>query len=150
MDTVDPKKRSEIMSHIRGKNTKPELLIRSLLHRSGFRFRIHRRDLPGCPDIVLPKYKTIIFVHGCFWHQHPGCRKATIPETNKDFWTEKLTKNTTRDFLICNELKKQGWKTIIVWQCELKKILEVPDILLKQIILSDPPNVCKDVLPDSN
>lgn len=150
MDTVDPKKRSEIMSHIRGKNTKPELLIRSLLHRSGFRFRIHRRDLPGCPDIVLPKYKTIIFVHGCFWHQHPGCRKATIPETNRDFWTEKLTKNTTRDFLICNELKKQGWKTIIVWQCELKKILEVPDILLKQIILSDPPNVCKDVLPDSN
>lgn len=150
MDTVDPKKRSEIMSHIRGKNTKPELLIRSLLHRSGFRFRIHRRDLPGCPDIVLPKYKTIIFVHGCFWHQHPGCSKATIPETNKDFWTEKLTKNTTRDFLICNELKKQGWKTIIVWQCELKKILEVPDILLKQIILSDPPNVCKDVLPDSN
>ena len=150
MDTVDPKKRSEIMSHIRGKNTKPELLIRSLLHRSGFRFRIHRRDLPGCPDIVLPKYKTIIFVHGCFWHQHPGCRKATIPETNKDFWTEKLTKNTTRDFLICNELKKQGWKTIIVWQCELKKILEVPDFLLKQIILSDPPNVCKDVLPDSN
>ena len=150
MDTVDPKKRSEIMSHIRGKNTKPELLIRSLLHRSGFRFRIHRRDLPGCPDIVLPKYKTIIFVHGCFWHQHPGCRKATIPETNKDFWTEKLTKNTTRDFLICNELKKQGWKTIIVWQCELKKILEVPDILLKQIILSDPPHVCKDVLPDSN
>lgn len=150
MDTVDPKKRSEMMSHIRSKNTKPELLIRSLLHRSGFRFRIHRRDLPGCPDIVLPKYKTIIFVHGCFWHQHPGCRKATIPETNRDFWTEKLAKNTTRDFLICNELKKQGWKTIIVWQCELKKILEVPDILLKQIILSDPPNVCEDVLPDSN
>lgn len=74
MDTVDPKKRSEIMSHIRGKNTKPELLIRSLLHRSGFRFRIHRRDLPGNPDIVLPKYKTVIFVHGCFWHQHPACR----------------------------------------------------------------------------
>lgn len=150
MDTVDPKKRSEIMSHIRSKNTKPELLIRSLLHRSGFRFRIHRRDLPGCPDIVLPKYRTIIFVHGCFWHQHPGCRKATIPETNRDFWAEKLTKNATRDFLICIELKKQGWKTIIVWQCELKKILEVPDILLEKIILSVPPNVCKDVLPDSN
>ena len=93
MDTVDPKKRSEIMSHIRGKNTKPELLIRSLLHRSGFRFRIHRRDLPGCPDIVLPKYKTIIFVHGCFWHQHSGCKKSTLPQTNITFWKNKLKKN---------------------------------------------------------
>lgn len=133
MDTVDPKKRSEIMSHIRGKNTKPELLIRSLLHRSGFRFRIHRRDLPGCPDIVLPKYKTIIFVHGCFWHQHSGCKKSTLPQTNITFWKNKLKKNSDRDLFVQNELEKSGWKVIIIWQCEISAIQKNPEIFFSNL-----------------
>lgn len=133
MDTVDPKKRSEIMSHIRGKNTKPELLIRSLLHRSGFRFRIHRRDLPGCPDIVLPKYKTIIFVHGCFWHQHSGCKKSTLPQTNITFWKNKLKKKLDRDLFVQNELEKSGWKVIIIWQCEISAIQKNPEIFFSNL-----------------
>ncbi len=133
MDTVDLKKRSEIMSHIRGKNTKPELLIRSLLHRSGFRFRIHRRDLPGCPDIVLPKYKTIIFVHGCFWHQHSGCKKSTLPQTNITFWKNKLKKNLDRDLFVQNELEKSGWKVIIIWQCEISAIQKNPEIFFSNL-----------------
>lgn len=133
MDTVDPKKRSEIMSHIRGKNTKPELLIRSLLHRSGFRFRVHRRDLPGCPDIVLPKYKTIIFVHGCFWHQHSGCKKSTLPQTNITFWKNKLKKNLDRDLFVQNELEKSGWKVIIIWQCEISAIQKNPEIFFSNL-----------------
>lgn len=133
MDTVDLKKRSEIMSHIRGKNTKPELLIRSLLHRSGFRFRIHRRDLLGCPDIVLPKYKTIIFVHGCFWHQHSGCKKSTLPQTNITFWKNKLKKNLDRDLFVQNELEKSGWKVIIIWQCEISAIQKNPEIFFSNL-----------------
>lgn len=121
------------MSHIRGKNTKPELLIRSLLHRSGFRFRIHRRDLPGCPDIVLPKYKTIIFVHGCFWHQHSGCKKSTLPQTNITFWKNKLKKNLDRDLFVQNELEKSGWKVIIIWQCEISAIQKNPEIFFSNL-----------------
>ena len=121
MDTVDPKKRSEIMSHIRGKNTKPELLIRSLLHRSGFRFRIHRRDLPGNPDIVLPKYKTVIFVHGCFWHGHDCKRGARLPKTNRDYWETKITRNRERDQQHDEELRRKGWRILVVWECQTKE-----------------------------
>lgn len=133
MDRVNPEKRSEIMSHIRGKNTKPELLVRSLLHRAGFRFCLHRKDLPGKPDIVLPKYKTVIFVHGCFWHRHPGCFKATNPKTNTEFWQEKFARNIVRDYEVSKKLEKSGWLVVVVWQCTIARILATPEILIKNI-----------------
>lgn len=133
MDRVNPEKRSEIMSHIRGKNTKPELLVRSLLHRAGFRFRLHRKELPGKPDIVLPKYKTVVFVHGCFWHGHQGCSKAALPQTNTAFWQEKLAKNASRDARTHALLRQDGWKVIVVWQCEIAQLRRDPDILFSAI-----------------
>ena len=113
-----------MMSGIKGKNTKPELLLRSALHAQGFRFRIQRKDLPGKPDIVLPKYKTIIFVHGCFWHRHPGCKYAYTPKSNVEFWTNKLEGNVTRDRLTEQTLEEMGWRVLIVWECEIKTLLE--------------------------
>lgn len=112
------------MSGIKGKNTKPELLLRSALHKLGFRFRIQRKDLPGKPDIVLPKYKTIIFVHGCFWHRHPGCKYAYTPKSNIEFWTNKLEGNVIRDRLTEKALEEMGWRILIVWECEVKTLVE--------------------------
>lgn len=108
------------MSHVKGKNTKPEILVRRFLFANGIRFRLHRKDLPGKPDIVLSKYKTVIFINGCFWHGHPGCKYATIPETNHDFWSNKISGNMERDNITCSALEKLGWRVIIIWQCELK------------------------------
>jgi len=116
--------RSRIMSSIRGKNTKPEITLRKLLHSQGVRFRLHRKDLMGKPDLVLPKYKLVIFVHGCFWHQHIGCYYASKPSTNVTFWKDKLESNVRRDLLVIEQLKKQGWRVAIVWECGLK---HVPD-----------------------
>lgn len=118
------------MSRIRSKDTKPELAVRSMLHRMGFRFRLHRRDLPGCPDIVFPKYKAVIFVHGCFWHLHKGCRDGTIPKTRQKKWKDKLDKNVERDRLHAIQLKKMGWKVLVVWECEVEKKL---DKIIKKI-----------------
>ena len=112
------------MSKVKSKNTKPELQVRSWLHKRGFRFRLHRKDLPGIPDIILPKYKIAIFVHGCFWHQHPGCKKATIPRTNHKFWKQKLERNVERDNEHDDQLKRQGWKVITLWECDVKKDIE--------------------------
>ncbi len=106
------------MSRIRGKDTKPELRVRSQLHRMGYRFRLHRKDLPGRPDIVLPKYDTVIFVHGCFWHRHKGCRFAYTPKTRPEFWKKKFGGNIRRDRTNINLLRKQGWKVLIIWECE--------------------------------
>lgn len=108
------------MSHIRSKDTKPEVLVRRFLFASGFRFRLHRKDLPGKPDIVLPKYKTVIFINGCFWHGHRNCKYATIPETNREFWLAKISGNMERDKATYSELLHQGWKVIEIWQCQLK------------------------------
>ena len=105
-----------------GKNTKPELIVRSLLHNMGYRFRLHRNELPGKPDIILPKYKKIIFVHGCFWHGHIDCPRAKRPTTNKKFWNEKLNKNIERDKVTLNNLKQLGWDVLTVWTCEVKSI----------------------------
>ena len=107
------------MSRIRSKNTKPELIVRSLLHRMGFRFRVNRKDLPGTPDIVLPKYKTVIFVHGCYWHRHPGCKGATTPSTRREFWEKKFRDNVDRDSRNQRDLRKAGWKVIVLWECEV-------------------------------
>lgn len=108
------------MSHIKNKNTKPEILVRRFLFANGFRFRLYRKDLPGKPDIVLPRYKTVIFINGCFWHGHPGCKYATIPETNRKFWSNKISGNMERDKVTFSTLEKMGWRIIVVWQCELK------------------------------
>ena len=119
MDNVSKEKRSEIMSKIRSKNTTPEIKVRKLLHSMGYRFRLHRKDLPGKPDIVLPKYKTVIFVHGCFWHGHEGCRYAVIPKSNTHYWKNKINNNISRDnnnLILLSELK---WKVLIIWECEL-------------------------------
>ncbi len=119
-DVFTPEKRSEVMSLVRSKNTKPELFVRSLLHRMGYRFRLHRKDLPGKPDIVLPKYRAVIFVHGCFWHQHPGCKKATLPKQNAEFWKDKLEGNVRRDEQARHRLEEAGWRVLVVWECEAK------------------------------
>ena len=119
-DIFDRQKRSEIMALVHSKNTKPEKKVRSILHRLGYRYRLHRADLPGKPDIVLPKYRTVVFVHGCFWHQHPGCRKARLPKQNYEFWSEKLSKNAARDLETIRLLEGRGWRVVVVWECEIK------------------------------
>lgn len=119
-DVFSPDKRSEVMSRIKGCNTKPEKTVRSLLHRLGYRFRLHCKDLPGKPDIVLPKYKTVIFVHGCFWHRHINCNFAYIPKSRSDFWAKKFALNVARDIQVKSELEKLGWQVIVVWECELR------------------------------
>ena len=118
-DIFPKQKRSEIMSKISGKETKPEILVRKFLFANGFRFRKNDKRYPGKPDIVLPKYKTVIFVHGCFWHGH-NCPAGKLPETRKEFWKEKINGNIERDKRNKIELEKQGWKVITIWQCELK------------------------------
>ena len=113
--------RSYNMSRIKGKDTKPEMLVRRFLHAQGFRYRLHVKDLPGKPDIVLPKYKTVIFVHGCFWHGHEGCKYYVVPKTKTEWWLNKINGNIANDKKTIRALKKQGWKAINVWECELKK-----------------------------
>lgn len=120
-DTLSPAERSEVMRRVRSKDTKPEVFVRSVLHRMGYRFRLHRKDLPGNPDIVLPKHRTAVFIHGCFWHQHPGCRKATVPQNNRDYWERKLSRNVERDALSVRALEEAGWRVVILWECEIPR-----------------------------
>lgn len=132
MDRITPDQRSYLMSQVRAKDTKPELVIRSFLHRSGFRFRLHVKSLPGTPDIVLPKYKTVIEVRGCFWHRHPGCRKATTPASNCNFWHDKFQQNVTRDAKNDSALEALGWQVIVVWECQIRKnetLLKLTDLI---------------------
>lgn len=121
METQKSRQRSKNMAAVKGKDTVPELLVRSALHRLGYRFRLHRKDLPGKPDIVLPKHRLCIFVHGCFWHQHPGCSRATRPATNTEFWDAKLDGNVARDKRDVARLRVLGWNVCIIWECETKK-----------------------------
>jgi DNA mismatch endonuclease (patch repair protein) len=120
-DIVSPEVRSRIMAGIRGRDTLPELRVRSQLHKAGLRFRLHRRDLPGRPDIVLPQWNAVIFVHGCFWHRHSGCPKATMPATNHEFWTRKFQANVQRDARNRIALRKLGWKVYTVWECRTEE-----------------------------
>lgn len=119
MDRLTPERRSWNMSQVRSRNTNPEKLVRSILHSMGYRFSLHRKDLPGRPDIVLPLYRTVIFVHGCFWHQHRGCPKAKKPGSHSEFWDEKLRSNEKRDKLTRKALRGTGWRVIVVWECQL-------------------------------
>ena len=124
MDIWSEKKRSEVMSKIRGENTKPEMILRSALFRKGYRFRVHKKDLPGKPDIVLPKYHLVIFVHGCFWHYHKKCNEGRIPSSNSKFWEEKLERNVKKDANNIKALKKENWKVFVIWECEIEKQFE--------------------------
>ena len=123
--------RSRNMSAIKQKNTKPEIAVRRLLHSMGYRFRLHRKDLPGSPDIVLPKYKTVIFVHGCFWHRHENCKYASTPKTRKEFWESKFKANVKRDLEIQEKIKNIGWQSFIIWECQIKD-----EKLLNKLILN--------------
>lgn len=120
IDHLSTTRRSWNMAQIRGSNTAPEKRLRSLLHRKGFRFVLHDRRLSGKPDIVLPKYKAAIFVHGCFWHRHRGCKNATNPSTRRDFWQEKFSQNVKRDARNRAELRKAGWRVFVIWECKLQ------------------------------
>lgn len=120
VDIVDKPTRSRMMAGIRAKNTKPEVALRSALHRLGFRFRIHDRKLPGRPDIVLPRYRVAVQVHGCFWHRHEGCRFATNPSSRPEFWQAKFKVNAERDIATELSLREEGWRTAIIWECALK------------------------------
>jgi DNA mismatch endonuclease (patch repair protein) len=120
-DVHDKKTRSYNMSRIKGKDTKPEILVRKFLFSKGFRYRLHDKGLPGKPDLVLPKYKTVIFVHGCFWHGHEGCKYAVIPKTRTEWWRNKIGQTKIKDGENIFALKRMGWKVIEVWECELKK-----------------------------
>lgn len=141
-DVHSKETRSYNMSRIKGKDTKPEMLVRRFLHSQGFRYRLHAKDLPGKPDIVLPKYNTVIFVHGCFWHGHEGCRKAVLPTTKTDWWKEKITRNALNDESNLLTLHQKGWKVIVVWECQLKKTsFEKTLSGIKNEIISRPYNI---------
>lgn len=117
-DFLTPSERSAMMSRIRSRNTKPEITVRSVLHRMGYRFRLHSASLPGHPDIVLPKYHTVILVHGCFWHHHAGCRFAYTPKSRRAFWQAKFATNRSRDRDTVRALRSQGWHVLIIWECD--------------------------------
>lgn len=122
-DTLTPAQRSAVMSKIKGRNSSPEMKVRRLLHRAGYRFRLHRRDLPGTPDIVLPRYCTAVFVHGCFWHGH-DCRRFSWPKTNAAFWREKISSNKKRDMQAREALASKGWNVVVIWTCSLDEGIE--------------------------
>lgn len=143
MDIWDKEKRSQVMSKIRSKNTKPELALRKALFARGFRFRVYDKRLSGTPDIVLPKYKTVIFVHGCFWHKHEGCKYSHIPKTNTQFWINKITSNVERDKTNTEKLTVAGWNVLIVWECEIihtykHDITPLIDNLINSILENQP------------
>jgi DNA mismatch endonuclease (patch repair protein) len=120
-DVFSKEKRSQVMSRIGGKNTRPEKVVRSFLHRQGFRFRLHQKDLPGKPDIVLPKYRTIVLIHGCFWHHHPRCRRATLPSSQQAFWLRKIEANRDRDRRQIRTLRRLGWRVLTIWECQTRR-----------------------------
>lgn len=135
-DTLSSEQRSRLMAKIRGKNTGPERIVRSLLHRAGYRFRLHVRALPGTPDVVLPRYRTVVFVNGCFWHRHVGCKIATTPKSHRKFWTEKFARNVANDRKHRRQLRRMGWRVATVWSCQLKH----PERVLAKIEKAlDPP-----------
>jgi DNA mismatch endonuclease (patch repair protein) len=131
MDVVDAVTRSRMMSRIKSKNTRPEMTVRKYLHAAGFRYRLHAHHLPGSPDLILPKYGTAIFVHGCFWHRHQGCRYATTPASNAEHWKRKFAANTERDARKERMLHAAGWRVIVVWECELRR---APEERLRQLV----------------
>jgi DNA mismatch endonuclease (patch repair protein) len=131
-EKLTKEQRSWNMSRVRSVDTNPEKIVRSWLHLNGWRFRLHNKTLPGSPDIVMKKYGTVIFIHGCFWHSHQGCRRATIPKTNREFWEKKLKGNLERDKKAREQLSQMGWKVIVIWECEVKNG-KFKDIIIKSL-----------------
>lgn len=119
-DVLTPIQRHNCMSKIKGRDTRPEMKVRSWLHRNGYRFRVQKMDLPGKPDIVLKKYKLAIFVNGCYWHRHPGCKYTTTPATNTEFWQKKFAQNVSRDKVCIEKLEASGWNTLVIWECQVR------------------------------
>lgn len=140
-DIWTKEKRSYVMSRILATDTKPELLVRKMLYGAGFRYRVHSKKLPGKPDIVISRLKTVIFVHGCFWHLHSSCRDGAIPKTRVAYWTEKLLKNKDRDARNIKELRKQGWRVLRIWECEVEKKPSKVTAKIKKFLLK------KELLP---
>jgi len=125
MDTLTPAERSARMALVRAKDTKPELLVRSLVHGMGYRYRLHRRDLPGTPDLVFPGRSKVIFIHGCFWHRHARCALARLPKSRVDFWLPKLTANAKRDARNMRALRQRGWSVLTIWECQLSDVAKL-------------------------
>ena len=125
MDIVGQTRRSEIMARIQGRDTVPEMMVRRTAHRLGFRFRLYRKDLPGRPDLVFPRYRAVVFVHGCFWHRHDGCRFAYTPRSRVRFWTEKFRQNVARDRRTEDALRSLGWQVLVIWECETRDDADV-------------------------
>src|SRR5579864_5167083 len=121
MDTMTKSERSARMALIRSRHTKPEIAVRTLVHRMGYRYRLHESDLPGCPDLVFKARRKVIFVHGCFWHLHSNCQYCRPPKSKRDYWKPKLERNSTRDKQVRQQLRRLGWRCLVVWECELKK-----------------------------
>lgn len=128
-DIVDRQRRSEIMARIGPRDTVPELAVRRAAHGMGFRFRLHRKELPGCPDLVFARHRLAVFVHGCFWHRHAGCKNATMPKTRPEFWEQKFWGNVERDCRACEQLERLGWRTLIIWECEAENAARLESIL---------------------
>ncbi len=120
MDKLDPERRSRNMARVQSKNTAPEMRVRRIAHRMGLRFRLHRTDLPGKPDLVFPRYRMVVFVHGCFWHRHTDCKRASLPATRQEFWQAKFESNIARDLKQQAALANSGWTVLVLWECELK------------------------------
>lgn len=137
MDIWNSQKRSDVMSRIKSRDTKIEILVRSKLFKAGYRFRVNKKDLPGKPDIVLKKYNTVIYINGCFWHYHSKCKEGKIPKSNSQFWIDKISKNVTRDKRNYREIKKLGWNVIILWECEIEKNIDnIVDKVFKKLSIS--------------
>lgn len=132
-DALSKEERSRVMAKIKSRDTKPEKKVRSLLFSLGFRFRLCQKNLPGKPDIVLKKYRTVIFVHGCFWHGHENCKNARIPKSNVEFWKNKIERNKQRFAEVSRQLQEQGWKVVVIWECETKDMKKLKMILVKEL-----------------
>lgn len=139
-DRLTKDQRSWVMSRVRGKDTRPELRVRKVAHALGLRFRLHRRDLPGTPDLVFPRWKKVILVHGCFWHQHPGCKKASLPATRPEFWMSKLARNVHRDNETLERLKAFGWSVLVIWECETRQVDRLKALLISFFSLEHYPD----------
>jgi DNA mismatch endonuclease (patch repair protein) len=133
MDTLTPTQRSRLMGKVRRMDTKPELIVRRLVHSLGYRYRLHAGDLPGRPDLVFPCRQKVLFVHGCYWHRHARCRRATTPATNRDFWRTKFAANKARDRRDCRRLQRAGWNVVVVWECETSNLSELTKRLVHEL-----------------
>jgi DNA mismatch endonuclease (patch repair protein) len=133
MDIVSSEKRSAMMANIKGRNTRPEMVVRRAAHRLGLRYRLHRRDLPGSPDLVFPRRRIALFVHGCYWHRHNGCKYAYTPKSNVEFWQKKFQTNVDRDIRVRQELEAGGWNVVIIWECETRDSGTVTDVLTQEV-----------------